>query len=591
MKNHSKIDPVTLRVLGGAFDTIAKEMALHQYRMAHCTLVTESEDLGCGLFMPDGRQIAESGNSPLHCGSIGGYIRGVLKKLEGDIQEGDVIAHNNPYMGASHTPDVGIIIPIFHEDRLIGFAGSTSHWVDIGGSQPGINLDALDMWAEGIIFSGAKLYEAGKRNEQLWEFIWNNVRTPHENRGDCLAQIAACQFGKRRFLELVRRYGYETVMAAAERWMDYAEEALRLRVKAVPPGAYFAEGWLDDDGKNRGKRLRVATKVIVSEDGGLTVDLTGSASETETGFNCPFYGATCVGVYAAVRSIFLDEYTLEEPVPQNEGIFRAVRVVAPLGSMFNPRFPKGTFARLTQIQRVADNILKALAPVLPEPMRSAGTSAHIHWLSYSGFRPDTGDYWVHLEPEAGGSFGGRHGRDGSDATAVLCTNTRNVPIEHMEKMFPLRCERYELRDEPPAAGRWRSGLGIVRVNRVLAPTIVSCEGDRHFDPPWGVLGGKQGRPGSLTKIGRGGKREPWPSKFTGWRLEAGEALEIKTPVGGGYGDPYQRDPQKVLDDVLDGYISLETAKSDYGVVINPQTMQVDTKASEKLRKSFKFSKQ
>jgi N-methylhydantoinase B/oxoprolinase/acetone carboxylase alpha subunit len=578
----NRVDSVTQRVLGGAFDTIAREMALHQLRMAHCTLVTESEDLGCGLFTSDGRQIVESGSSPLHCGSIRGYIQGASEKLKGEFYDGDVIIHNNPFMGASHAPDVGIIVPIFHRGELVAFSGCTSHWVDIGGAQPGINLDGLDMWGDGEILSGVKIYEKGKRNETAWDMLWGNIRTPVQTQGDCMAQIAACEFGKKRLLQVIQKYGYDKVAGAAEGWMDYAERMLRLKIQQVPPGSYYAEGLMDDDGKHREKHLKVATTVTVEKDGSITVDLVGSAEENETGFNCPYHGATCVGIYSAVRSIFLDEAVVEESIPQNEGIFRAITVKAPLGSMFNPRFPRATFARLNQIQRVADNILKALSPNLPQHLRSAGASAHIHWMSYSGYSPETQEYWVHLEPESGGSFGGRNDKDGGDSVAVLCTNTRNVPIEHMESTFPIVCERYELRDEKPAAGKWRSGAGIVRVNRMLLPTIVSCEGDRSFEPPWGIFGGSAGRPGALTRIWEGG-REPWNSKFTGRRLAPGEKLEIRSPMGGGYGDPFERNPSLVLEDVLDGFITVDDAREDYGVVLDKEQMKVDENETRAFR--------
>lgn len=262
-----KLDPVTLKVLGGAFDSICKEMALLQMRVSHCALVTESEDLGCGLFLRDGRQIAESGSSPLHCGSIGGYIRGFMDKLEGNLREGDIIIHNDPYAGASHSPDVGIVVPIFYKSKLVGFTGSTTHWIDIGGAYPGINLGVVDLWAEAKLFRGLKLYEEGKRNQQLWDFISDNVRTPKEVLGDCEAQIAACQYGKNRFLKIIEKYGLDTVLMAAEEWMNYAETMLRQQVKKIPPGEYYAEGWLDDDGRDLGKPLKVATKVIIDQEG------------------------------------------------------------------------------------------------------------------------------------------------------------------------------------------------------------------------------------------------------------------------------------------------------------------------------------
>jgi N-methylhydantoinase B/oxoprolinase/acetone carboxylase alpha subunit len=506
-----------------------------------------------------------------------------MEKLEGKLDDGDVIIHNDPYAGAGHSPDVGIVVPIFYRNKLIGFTGSTSHWIDIGGAYPGINLGAIDLWAEAKLFRGIKLYEGGTKNQQLWDFIRDNVRTPKDVLGDCEAQIAACQYGRKRFLRVVEKYGLQTVLATAEEWMNYAESMLRRQVKKIPPGEYYAEGWLDDDGRDLDRHLKVATKVCIEKGGGITVDLTGSAPETETGFNSTYIGSTRIGVFIAVRSIFLDESVAEDVVPQNEGIFRAVRVIAPLGTIFNPRFPKGCFARLGLIQRLGDNMLKALAPVLPEHLRSAGTSAHIHWVSYAGYRPDSKDYWVHLEAEAGGSYGGTYGRDGSDAISVLCINPRNTPVEHQEMLFPMRCERYELREEPPGAGQWRSGKGIIRVDRTLVPTIVCCEGDRHYEPPWGYQGGGDGLPGSLVRNAGTDREEHWPAKFVGKTLDAGDTLEIKTPIGGGYGSPLERDPELVLKDVLDEYMTVHDAKDQYGVIIDLGTKTVDQGATEKLR--------
>jgi N-methylhydantoinase B len=587
MEKKRELDSVTMKVLGGAFDSICKEMALLQLRMSHCALVTESEDLGCGLFLPDGRQISESGSSPLYCGSIGGYIRGFMDKLGGNLQDGDIIIHNDPYAGAGHSPDVGIIAPVFFHDELIGFTGSTTHWIDIGGAFPGITLGAIDLWAEGKLFRGIKLYEGGKKNQQLWDFIYDNVRTPKDVLGDCEAQIAACQYGRKRFLKIVEKYGLDMVLTAAEEWMNYAETMLRKQIKKIPPGEYYAEGWLDDDGRDLGNHLKVATKVIIEKDGGITVDLTGSAPETETGFNSTYIGSTRIGTFIAVRSIFLDEFITEEIVPQNEGICRPIKVIAPPGTIFNPRFPKSCFARMVIVQRLGDIMHKALSPVLPEHLKSAGSSAHIHWVAYAGYRPNSMDYWVHLEAEAGGSYGGRYGKDGSDAISVLCINPRNTPVEHQEMLFPMRCDRYELREEAPGAGKWRSGKGIIRVDRALVPTIVSCEGGRHYEPPWGFQGGKDGLPGSLVRNTGTDSVESWPSKFVGKKLDAGDTLEIKTPIGGGYGPPVERDPELVLIDVLDDYLTMENAEEQYGVIIDVRTKKIDYEATENRRETLR----
>jgi N-methylhydantoinase B/oxoprolinase/acetone carboxylase alpha subunit len=235
-----EIDPVTLRVLGGAFHAIAKEMAGVLFRMSYSSIIRESEDLGAGIFDAEGRELCESDSTPMHIGSLPWYIRGFLYRLEGQIQDGDVIVHNHPYLGASHSPDVAVAVPIFHEGELLGFAAVTAHVLDVGGSFPGINADAFDVYAEAKMYNALRWYEAGELNEDLDRMIFDNVRTETMNRGDMNAMLAACQLGRERFLRLAGRYGAETVMSAAYEWMDYSERMLRAEIAKIPDGEYAA---------------------------------------------------------------------------------------------------------------------------------------------------------------------------------------------------------------------------------------------------------------------------------------------------------------------------------------------------------------
>jgi N-methylhydantoinase B/oxoprolinase/acetone carboxylase alpha subunit len=259
-----------------------------------------------------------------------------------------------------------------------------------------------------------------------------------------------------------------------------------------------------------------------------------------------------------------------------------VRVVAPKGSIFNPSYPRACFARFCQVQRAVDLALRALAPVVPDKI-TAGNSAHLHFVSYSGFLEEEGEYWVYLEVDEG-SYGGRPGRDGLDSVDCLIANTRNNPIEELEWRFPMRTERYELRDEPSSAGRWRGGIGMVRVNRFLEDTIVTCEGDRHdADRPWGIFGGHDGVNAYVRVTAPDGSVEHWPAKFTGLTLEAGSTIEIGVPNSGGYGDPLEREPGLVLADVPDGFTTVELAERDYGVVIDAETMRLDEEETARVR--------
>jgi 5-oxoprolinase (ATP-hydrolysing) len=576
--------PILQRVIGGAFAAIAKEMAGVLYRMSYSSIIRESEDLGAGIFDADGNELAESDSTPMFMGAMPKIVKNVIEILGDDIHAGDVILHNDPYGGATHSPDVAIVIPIFHEGELVGFSGASAHVLDIGGAYPGLAIDLVDNWSEGNIYRAVKLQERGVWQAGLWKHILDNVRTPTFNNGDIRAMIAACELAGRRYGELLDRYGRETVLGAARAWLDYSERMLRAEIAKVPDGRYETEvGWLDDDGVNRGVRLPVKVAVEIAGDE-ITFDLTGSSAEVPTGYNCPFEGTTVSAMTFITRMIFLDEATHPVFVPQNEGMLAPVKVVAPKGSIFNPNYPRACFARFCQVQRAVDLALRALAPVLPDQI-TAGNSAHLHFISYSGFLEEEGEYWVYLEVDEG-SYGGRPGRDGLDSTDCLIANTRNNPIEELEWRFPMLTERYELRDDPCAAGKWRGGVGMIRVNRFLVDTIVTCEGERcESDPPWGIFGGQEGINASTTIRLPDGRVETWPSKFTGKTLPAGAAIEIAVPNSGGYGDPLERDPELVCGDVLDGFTTLELAERDYGVVIDPDTHLLDLEATLRLRES------
>ncbi|GAB3680638.1 hydantoinase B/oxoprolinase family protein [Saccharopolyspora tripterygii] len=574
--------PIRMRVIGGGFSSIAKEMASVLFRMAYSSIIRESEDLGAGIFDAAGNVLAESDSTPMFMGAMPKIVRGVLELLGDDIHEGDVILHNDPYLGATHSPDVAVVTPIFHEGDLVGFAGASGQLLDIGGAYPGLAVDLVDNKAEGQIFRAVKIVDRGARQTALLDHILANTRTPTHNAGDLEAMMAACDLAQRRFLDLVTRYGRDSVLDAGRSWIDYSERMLRSRIAEVPDGEYETDvGYLDDDGRNHGEKLPIKVKVIVSGDE-ITYDLTGSSPQVPTAYNCPYEGTTVSAFAFITRMIFLDEAVHPVFVPQNEGMLRPVNVIAPEGTIFNPTFPTACFARFCQVQRAVDLALRALAPVLPEQI-TAGNSAHLHFMSYSGWNEQDGEYWVYLEVNEG-SYGGRPDRDGLDSVDCLIANTRNNPIEELEWRFPMRTDRYELRDEPCAAGEFRGGIGVVRVNRFLTDTVVTCEGERHeSDVPWGVFGGQDGCNASLVKNVGGADEQSWPSKVTARSLRAGDSLEIKVPNSGAYGDPFRRDPEKVLSDVLDGYTTVDLAEQDYGVVIEPGSMSVDTVRTGELR--------
>jgi N-methylhydantoinase B len=563
----TRVDPVTAAVIAGALDSIAVEMGHKLARMSFSSIIRESEDFGCVICDADARQLCESAQStPLQSGPIPGYIRGINRRfaeLGVEWKPGDVVIHNHSYYGASHQPDVAFCVPIFFGGELVGFSATTAHHLDLGALTPGTCgiVDATDAYAEGLQFAAIKVEEEGRRNEWVWQLIRDNVRAADVVVGDMGAQVAAAKAGAARFMELIERYGLRTVRDASEDLMDYSDRMLRQEIERLPDGTYSAEGRLDgfvDDPDPGHKNLLIAVAVSI-EGSEVMVDLTGTSPQIDLPINMPFEGTVDIAVWITLRSILLDSAT-HDPVPTNSGLFRAISITAPEGCLANPRFPAPTIARFCGGNLVADTLMRALAPIVPDRV-SAGVG-NLKVIAYSGLRD--GRHWVHMDIHEA-SYGGRRGKDGLDAVDTLYANTRNNPIEDVESHLPLRVTRYELLGDGGGVGRWRGGLGSVREVEFLDAAGYSLEGDGSVWAPPGLFGGGPGAPGAVwLNRGRPGELE-LPSKFPYRRAEAGDRLCLISPCGGGYGDPLERDRDAVARDVSEGYVTQESARSSYGL--------------------------
>lgn len=585
----TSVDPVLLQIIGGELDSIAKEMAHQLIRSSYSVIIRESEDMGCALLNTRYEEIAESDNTPFHVGSLVAYTQGMMQTVQErgiQLRPGDVLVHNHPYLGASHSLDIGVIAPVFWEGELIAFSANTAHHLDIGGAQPGGTIDLFDMYAEGRIFNANFLYREGRRDDNLWNFFTDNNRAPREVIGDLECQVAAARHGVRRLTELVGKHGWETVHLYSEALIDYSERMLRAEIEKIPDGEYRADGWLDDDGVTRDVPQRIGVKVVVSGSD-VTVDLSDSPPQRPNALNTPYGGSTCVGVYSLFRTLLLDTFLSDKYIPGNSGGFRPITVVAPEGTIFNPRFPAATQIRFNPINRVADLILQALAPVIPD-RATAGNSAQLNGMYMSGVYPD-GSYWITIEV-AEGSYGGRPGKDGMDSVDCLSANIRNQPIEDLELHLPFRFHRYELIERDFGHGQWRGGTSAVRDYAFLTPAQVTTESERHadIDPPPGVFGGTPGRPGRFWHVHGDGTRERLHSKVNAHRFAEGDRLVIEGVTSGGYGDPLDRDPVRVLHDHLDDLISLEQARDVYGVVLAGR--QVDELATRRQRDTLRSAR-
>jgi N-methylhydantoinase B len=588
MSEAAAIDSITANVVQGALENIAVEMGYKLMRMSYSSIIRESEDFGAALVDAAGRGLAESAQStPLQSGPIPGYIRGILKTLKarGDrVRPGDVIMHNDAYAGASHGPDVAFAVPVFHQRELVAFAATTAHHLDIGALTPGSCgiVDAIDAYAEGLQFKAIKVYDRGARNDAVWQLLRDNIRVSDLVVGDMEAQIAAATIGAARLAELIERYGYPRFTAACEAVMAYAERLMRQAIAALPDGDYRAETMIDGyvDSADPAKRhLPIVATVRVRGDA-MEVDLSGTADQVpDRPINMPFEGTVDVAVWLTVRSVLLDTAICGD-IPVNHGLLRPIRITAPLGSLANPVFPAPTIARFCPGNQLADTVMKALAQALPGQV-SAGIG-NLKVIAFSGMRG--GAHWVHMEIFEG-SYGGRCGLDGMDAVDTLYANTRNNPIEDIESHLPLRVSRYELRENACGAGEWRGGLGSVREFEYLTPGGASVEADGHVFAPWALAGGRPGHPAELRLVRRSGDVEMLPSKVPHMPIHAGDRFICVGPAGGGYGDPLARDPSRVRDDIIDGLISAEMARDDYGIVLGADGT-IDETTTARLRRDM-----
>jgi N-methylhydantoinase B len=582
-----KIDPITASVIQGALENIAIEMGYKLMRMSYSSIIRESEDFGAALIDMQNRQLAEAKQStPLQSGPIPGYIRGLRRLLaeRGEtIEPGDVFMHNDPYSGATHGPDVAFVVPAFHRGELTGFAVTTAHHLDIGAHTPGSGgiVDAIDCYAEGLRFQAIKVYEAGKRNQQVWNMLRTNIRLPDLVLGDMDAQIAAARIGAQRYVELIGLHGLPTIVAASEEMFDSSERKMRSAIRALPDGDYSAtamlDGYLDDSNPVR-KDLPI--KVTIQKRGdAVTVDLTGTAPQvSDRPINMPLEGTVDCAIWLSIRSVLLDT-AVHGWIPQNSGLVRPIEIVAPPGTLANPIFPAPVIARFCTGIELSNAVVQALAQVVPRQV--CGGCGNGGGLILTGQQGN--NFWVQVELFSG-SYGGRYGSDGMDSVDVLYANTRNNPIEDIESHVPLRIDRYELRENAAAPGRWRGGVGSIREVTFLADGAISVESEGHKYPPKGLFGGSDGTPSQLVWTKAEGEVVQLPSKLPYHHFARDDRITAIRACGGAYGNPLEREPADVLDDVIDEYITRDKALADYGVMITDR-FEVDSQATDRERQA------
>ena len=568
------VDLITVEVVKGALIYAAEEMGVILRNSAYSPNIKERMDFSCTIFDEEKRLAAQAEHIPVHLGSMQLAVQKGLEKFKGKLEDGDMILLNDPYLSGTHLPDLTLICPIFHESEIIAYSANKAHHSDVGGKAPGSMAgDATEIFQEGIIIPPVKFLKKKDIDKEIVDILMSNIRTPEVRLGDLRAQMAANLLGKRRLLELVDRYGVETLHKTMEKIMNYSEHRMRIEIGKMPKGSYSAEDYLENTGtSNRKVKIKVTITMRKNQ---LFIDYAGTDMQVNGPVNAVL-GVTLSGVYYVLRCL------TDPTIPMNDGCYRPVEVNVPEGTLMNPVSPAPVAGgNVETSQRNVDVLLKAFAQVLPEKV-CAACQGTMNNIAVGGINPENGKPWTFYETIAGG-FGGRKGIDGVDAVHTHMTNTMNTPIEAIETVHPIRFLKYELRKDSGGPGRWRGGVGLERSWMLLAPSAtLSVLAERTEIPPWGLYHGKAGAKGEYYIIKPNGRRVKLRSKCT-VKIEEGDIFVVRTPGGGGYGDPLERNPELVRRDVLDGLISVKAAEKEYGVVINHVTMEIDWKLTEQLR--------
>jgi len=543
VRGEGGIDAITLEVLRHAMTAVAEEMNANLIRSAYSPNIKERRDCSSALFDAAGQMVAQAESIPVHLGAMPYSVAAAVRAVDA-FENGDIVVLNDPYAGGAHLPDITFVAPVFVGDRIAGFVANRAHHADVGGKEPGsLSGDTVEIYQEGLRIPPVRLWRSGKVDHDLLDLLLLNVRTPDERWGDLRAQRAACATGIARLIEVIERYGSDLVRDRMSAILDYSERRMRAEIGRIPDGTATFSDVLDDDGISHSP---IPIHVAVAIEGDRIVfDFTGTAGQASGPVNAVL-AVTSSATYYAVRAL------TDPEIPPNAGCYRPIEIVAPAGSLVNPLPPAPVVGgNLETSQRIVDVILGAMGRLIPD-RAVAACQGSMNNYAVGGIDPRTGTAYSIYETIAGG-FGARRDGDGADGIHSHMTNTLNTPIEALEIAYPLRVERYELRSGSGGAGRHRGGLGIRRDIRCLgADARASLLTERRTHRPYGVAYGEPGQAGANFLI-RDGTESPLPGKGS-VTLRCGEVLSIRTPGGGGYGDPIERNPVAIETDRREGRV-------------------------------------
>ncbi len=570
-----RVDPVLFEVIRNALVESTEEMGVTLRRSAYSTNIKTRADFSCVFFDGLLRSVAQGFAQPTHLGSMVEIVPRVVRAYGRELGPGDVIVSNHPFLGGVHLNDITVISPVHHQDELIGYVANLAHHVDVGGGAPASVGAFREVFQEGVIIPPVRVVAGGEVVDDVFRLILEQIRSKRETAGDFRAQLAANHIGATRLSRLLDRYGWSTVRVYIDELLSYTERRTRAAIAQLPQGVYEAEGTLDTDGFTDAP-VRLVVSVAITNDG-VSFDLTGSDAQRRAPVNSTYAQTLSACAYAL-------KCLVDPDIQPNDGFYRLIDLVAPEGSVVHARMPAPVVGGFETQTRLTDVIFKALAPALPDAV-PAGTKAMQCHAGFGGIDPESGEYYCFLET-LGGGYGARSRSDGPDAVQAHGQNTENAPVEETERNYPVRILKYELVEDSEGPGQFRGGLGLRRdyefVEHEATFTILA---DRDKEGPWGLFGGQSGSPARYILNPDGNSPERLSSKCT-FDVRPGSVVSYQTCGGGGYGDPFKRDPELVARDVRSGKVSRARARDAYGVVLMPSSFEVDASATAELRSAL-----
>jgi N-methylhydantoinase B len=576
-----QLDPILRSVLANRFESVCSEMGETMMRTSHSPIFSEARDFVTGIFDAKGNMIAQRPYIAVLAGALPFCIKTILEYFGDDIEDGDIILTNDPYLGGNnHLPDFTVARPIFSGDEIVFWAAAKGHMADTGATGCcGYNPEADSIWQEGLRIPPSKLYKAGRYNRSVWNLILKNVRMQSLVEGDLNCLVGATKVGERKMLRGMKVNGLQTLLQAVEEINDATEKHMREEIRKIPDGEYTAERYMDHNGFDRNTMVKVKVTIKVKGDN-IIFDFTGSDPQVRGSIN-----STEANTFSSVcLAIFL---TVDPDIRKNGGSMRPIQMIAPKGSVVNCAEPAAcTSCTICDTATIVEAIWLALSQAVPEKTQAA-------WARWSapatmGFNPRTGRLFGDIHFMSKGGSGATLGFDGWDHLGVIsCAGGLRSPDPELHELVcPYTIQEYEYLPDSAGAGKWRGGMGVTYRWRIEADNILSDnfgDGLRPETGPFGIVGGKGPKPSKLRVIRPDGSVEnPDVHKFV--TLNNGDVYDIKMAGGGGYGNPFERDITKVHNDVLDELVSIRSAREDYGVVIDPASLTVDMAATQALRK-------